>query len=135
MTQTRTETASPRPSGGPGGAPGRFAREVVSEMNKVLWPSRKELAPDAATQQALRFLLESGEATELSPDVIVLTESLSRMREIAREFLRQRGKGTVSEIRQAIGASRRIVVPLLERLDREGVTRREGDYRVLKEKV
>ena len=98
-------------------------------------PSRKELAPDAATQQALRFLLESGEATELSPDVIVLTESLSRMREIAREFLRQRGKGTVSEIRQAIGASRRIVVPLLERLDREGVTRREGDYRVLKEKV
>jgi preprotein translocase subunit SecE len=44
VTATRTETASPRPaSGGGGGRVGRFAREVISEMRKVLWPSRKEL--------------------------------------------------------------------------------------------
>ena len=44
MTATRTETASTRPSGnGRGGRIGRFAREVISEMRKVLWPSRKEL--------------------------------------------------------------------------------------------
>ena len=44
MTATRTEAASPRPAGGGrGGRVGRFAREVISEMRKVLWPSRKEL--------------------------------------------------------------------------------------------
>ena len=44
MTATRTETASPRPAGGgPGGRPGRFIREIISEMRKVLWPSRHEL--------------------------------------------------------------------------------------------
>ena len=44
MTATRTETASPRPAGGgPGGRPGRFVREIISEMRKVLWPSRNEL--------------------------------------------------------------------------------------------
>ena len=44
MTATRTETASPRPSGGgPGGRPGRYVREIISEMRKVLWPSRNEL--------------------------------------------------------------------------------------------
>ena len=44
MTATRTETASARPSGnGRGGRLGRFIREVISEMRKVLWPSRKEL--------------------------------------------------------------------------------------------
>ena len=44
MTATRTETASPRPAGGgPGGRPGRFIREIISEMRKVLWPSRNEL--------------------------------------------------------------------------------------------
>jgi preprotein translocase subunit SecE len=44
VTATRTETASPRPAGGgPGGRPGRFIREIISEMRKVLWPSRNEL--------------------------------------------------------------------------------------------
>jgi preprotein translocase subunit SecE len=44
VTATRTETASPRPSGGgPGGRPGRYVREIISEMRKVLWPSRNEL--------------------------------------------------------------------------------------------
>ncbi|HEY7048160.1 MAG TPA: preprotein translocase subunit SecE [Jatrophihabitantaceae bacterium] len=44
MTATRTETASPRPAGGgPGGRPGRYVREIISEMRKVLWPSRNEL--------------------------------------------------------------------------------------------
>ncbi|PZS15436.1 MAG: preprotein translocase subunit SecE [Pseudonocardiales bacterium] len=43
MTATRTESAAPRPSGGRGGKPTRFVRESISEMRKVLWPSRNEL--------------------------------------------------------------------------------------------
>ncbi len=44
MTQTRIETATPRPpSSGPGGRLGRYIREIISEMRKVLWPTRKEL--------------------------------------------------------------------------------------------
>jgi preprotein translocase subunit SecE len=43
VTATRTESPSARPSKGRGGAPTRFVRESVSEMRKVLWPSRHEL--------------------------------------------------------------------------------------------
>ena len=44
MTQTRTEAPSARgASGGRGGRIGRFLREVISELRKVLWPSRNEL--------------------------------------------------------------------------------------------
>jgi preprotein translocase subunit SecE len=46
VTATRTESPSARPgrpSGGRGGLPTRFVRESVSEMRKVLWPSRSEL--------------------------------------------------------------------------------------------
>ncbi|MFN2604584.1 MAG: preprotein translocase subunit SecE [Gemmatimonadaceae bacterium] len=43
MSATRTEPAAPRSSGGRGGKPTRFVRESVSEMRKVLWPSRNEL--------------------------------------------------------------------------------------------
>ncbi len=44
-----TSTARPEPTatrpagGGRGGRVGRFLREVVSELRKVLWPTRKEL--------------------------------------------------------------------------------------------
>ena len=43
MTATKTESPSARPSKGRGGAPTRYVRESVSEMRKVLWPSRTEL--------------------------------------------------------------------------------------------
>jgi preprotein translocase subunit SecE len=40
---TKTESPSARPAKGRGGKPTRFVRESVSEMRKVLWPSRSEL--------------------------------------------------------------------------------------------
>jgi preprotein translocase subunit SecE len=45
---TRAESPSARPTKGRGGAPTRFVREAVSEMRKVLWPSRTELVTYAA---------------------------------------------------------------------------------------
>jgi preprotein translocase subunit SecE len=43
VTTTRTEV-TPRAAGsGPGGRITRFVREIISEMRKVLWPTRKEL--------------------------------------------------------------------------------------------
>ena len=44
MTQARTEAAASRPANsGRGGWLGRYVREIISEMRKVLWPTRKEL--------------------------------------------------------------------------------------------
>ncbi|MBM3839134.1 MAG: selenocysteine-specific translation elongation factor [Verrucomicrobia bacterium] len=97
-------------------------------------PSRKELAPEATSQQALRFLIETGEAVEVGDEVVLLADAYARATQTVRQFLQAQGSATVSELRQAIGASRRIVVPLLERLDKEGVTRRDGDKRVLRQK-
>jgi selenocysteine-specific elongation factor len=95
-------------------------------------PSRKELAPDAVAQQALRFLLQTGEAIELGEDVILLTESFVRMKEVIVRCLREKGRATVSDLRQLLGTTRRIMMPLLERLDRDGVTVRQGDLRTLR---
>jgi selenocysteine-specific elongation factor len=95
-------------------------------------PSRKDLAADAASQQALRFLLQTGEAIDLGEDVVLLADNYSRAIETIRQFLSERGSATAGELRQALGTSRRIVIPLLERLDKEGITRREGDKRKLR---
>jgi selenocysteine-specific elongation factor len=47
-------------------------------------------------------------------------------------FLANHGQATVSELRQALGSSRRVVVPFLEYLDRTFVTVRHGDKRALR---
>ena len=97
-------------------------------------PSRKELAPDAASQQALRFLIETGEAIEVNADVVMPAESEERVRELICRFIRDHGPATVSDLRKTIGSSRRVIIPLLERLDRAGVTERVDDRRALGQK-
>ncbi len=76
--------------------------------------------------------MESGKVTEISPDVVLLRENFERMKNAVGDFISKNGPATVSELRQALGSSRRIMVPFLERLDREGFTRRMGDKRSLR---
>jgi len=94
-------------------------------------PSRKAMESDPQARQVVRFLIENGDVTELALDVLLLHESFERMKSQVTEFISKNGPATVSQLRQALGSSRRVMVPLLERLDREGVTRRAGDKRTL----
>jgi selenocysteine-specific elongation factor len=80
----------------------------------------------------VNFLIENGDVAELALDVLLLRESFERMKSHVSEFISKNGPATVSELRQALGSSRRIMVPFLERLDREGFTRRMGDKRSLR---
>ena len=95
-------------------------------------PARDDLAPDRESQQALRFLITTGEAVELGADLVLRAESFQQMKNEIVDLLTQRNAATASELRQALGTTRRILIPLLERLDRDGVTRREGDRRTLR---
>lgn len=94
-------------------------------------PSIKEIAPDAAAQQALRFLLQTGEAVELSKEIVLTADAYKQAVGEVRRVLSERGSATTSELRQALSTSRRVIIPLLEYLDKQGITRREGDKRVL----
>ena len=95
-------------------------------------PSRKDLAPDVGSQQALRFLIETGEVVEINAEIAMAAESVKQATESIRRFIRERGPVTTSELRQMLGNSRRVAIPLLERLDRDGVTLRQGDKRSLR---
>jgi hypothetical protein len=54
-------------------------------------PSRTVLAPDPVSQQALRFLINSGEAIEINEELVMATEHAKRATELIREFIRARG--------------------------------------------
>ena len=45
--------------------------------------------------------------------------------------LRGHGKATVSELKKVINTSRKVAIPVLEKMDRDGITSRQGDYRIL----
>lgn len=94
-------------------------------------PSRKELAPDSNSFAALKFLLNSGEAIDIGAEVVMHSGAYRDAIDTIQKRLAT-GGATVSELKQALGSSRRVVVPLLEKLDREGITQRQGDLRVLK---
>ncbi|MGH7984443.1 MAG: selenocysteine-specific translation elongation factor [Candidatus Udaeobacter sp.] len=94
-------------------------------------PPRREIEADLHAQRVLRFLIEAGEVSEVGSDVILLRENFELMKEAVADFISLNGPATVSDLRQRLQSSRRIMVPFLERLDRDGVTRRVGDKRTL----
>ncbi len=105
-------------------------REALSE--KLFDPPpRREIELDRGAQHVLRFLIENGEIVEVGSDAVLLRENFERMTARIVEFISKNGPATVSELRQALESSRRIMVPLLEQLDRDGVTQRVGDKRML----
>jgi selenocysteine-specific elongation factor len=105
----------------------RLASDLVSPPNKG------ETATNADEEKALRFLEHTGEVIELDPKTVISRAGYDRLVSEISEYLREHGKGTASDLRQHTGTVRRILMPLLERLDEEGVTVREGDDRHLKE--
>jgi selenocysteine-specific elongation factor len=94
-------------------------------------PSRKVIETASHARQVVRFLIENGDLIEIAPDVVLLRENFECMKSRVAEFIFKNGPATVSALRQALGSSRRVTVPLLERLDREGFTQRVGDTRTL----
>jgi selenocysteine-specific elongation factor len=95
-------------------------------------PPRRELEWDLEAQRVLRFLIESGEVIEVSSGAVLLRESFERMKNAVADFISKHGPATVSELRRELESSRRVMVPFLERLDRESFTRRMGDKRSLR---
>ena len=97
----------------------------------MLPPSRKELARTRPSQEALRFLVQTGEVVSLSDEVVLSAAGFDAMKVRITQALRK-APATASELRQLLGTTRRVLVPLLEHLDRLGLTIREGERRRLR---
>jgi selenocysteine-specific elongation factor len=95
-------------------------------------PSLKQLVADAISRKALRLLVETGEVIEINAEIVIAAENWKRMTELVHDYIQKKGPATVSQLRQEIGCSRRVIIPVLEHLDREGVTLRSGDTRTIR---
>ncbi len=96
-----------------------------------------ELAAEAGVdpqvaRTALTHLVSEGRVVRLGSELHFTAAAISEARARLAAYLGEHGSGTASELRTALGVSRKYVIPLLEYFDTQGVTRREGDERTLR---
>jgi selenocysteine-specific elongation factor len=96
-------------------------------------PGIAELITSPLDRQALKFLCDTGEAVQLDEKAVLLSDALESLKETITGHLAKTGGATASDLRTVTSTTRRILIPLLERMDREGLTRRDGDFRRLRQ--
>ncbi|HUF84868.1 MAG TPA: selenocysteine-specific translation elongation factor [Acidimicrobiia bacterium] len=89
--------------------------------------------PDATSLGAdlglVRALVREGALVDLD-GIVFAASALDQARARVQDALRDRGTLTVADARDLLGSTRKYVLPILNRLDAEGVTRRRGDERI-----
>ena len=93
-------------------------------------PSVKECI-SAVGEDVLAVLVNRGELVQVSTDVLFLANTALEAEKNVRRFVAQHKSITVGQARDLFHSSRKYVLSLLEYLDQQGVTRREGDARVV----
>ncbi|MXZ92547.1 MAG: selenocysteine-specific translation elongation factor [Chloroflexi bacterium] len=103
--------------------------EYLSTLSADPWapPTDRPVDPEL-----LAYLQERGDVVKVNETVIFTSAAYEDMEARIVAHLQQNGSVTVADARTIFGTSRKYVLPLLEYLDRQRVTRRVGDERVLR---
>lgn len=121
-----------------GGAEGDADRGVLLRALEAAGPEPPSVAELAAAHPrmdvpgALRLLAQRGAVVLVGKERYYAAVELAAERDRIVTILRELGEASPAAIRERLGRSRKWLIPLLEHLDREGVTARRGDVRVLR---
>jgi selenocysteine-specific elongation factor len=92
----------------------------------------ENLAMDASRKQRLlQILLKERVLVRVSPELIFHASALDWLRELLIQHKANSIKINVGQFKELTAISRKYAIPLLEYLDRERVTRRVGDERII----
>lgn len=85
----------------------------------------------ARAQRIVVMLLREKVLTKLNDDLVFHRDALQNLRESVRAQKSASPRIGVGQFKDLTGVSRKYAIPLLEYLDREHITRREGDERII----
>jgi selenocysteine-specific elongation factor len=115
-----------------GGSGDRLVRRLTDAKWQV--PTVAELQQefaDLAVPPLLAHLAREGGVEQVDQERYAAKPALEEFRRTLEETLRELGRATPAQLRDRTGLSRKYLIPLLEWADRRGITRRDGDARVL----
>ena len=100
---------------------------ALLESNGLNPPFAKDLNVSPAL---LRSLVDSGELVSIG-DFYLTADQVREVTARVTTFIEANGPATVAQLRDELQTSRKYAVPLCEWLDQKGITRRQGNDRVL----
>ena len=98
----------------------------VPDLSGVL----REVPPSARPTELARYLVESGRAVKVTSELLYPAPLWAEIERRVRQHFTRSPSLTMADFKDLLQVSRKYSVPLLEHLDRTGLTRREGDVRV-----
>jgi selenocysteine-specific elongation factor len=107
-----------------------LADRVLSELRRQ-GGSPSPFAEAGLTYELAKALERTGEVVLVSPVIAYPADTWADVERKVVDLISSNGPATVAQVRDAVGTSRKYAVPLLEKLDATGVTRRHGDVREL----
>ncbi len=107
-------------------ARGRLTPAWLSELPALVKASQEEVSA------VLKLLVSEGRAVRVSAELYFDAAAVTELRRRLVEHLRARREITTQEFKELVGATRKHVIPLAEYFDREKVTLRVGEKRVLR---
>lgn len=107
-------------------------QRLLSEFERAPYtPPTAGQAREIVSDDVLTSLIEGGVLVRISDDVLLTPAVLREWIAFARATLEQGDRLTVAVLRDRFQTTRRYALDFLERLDALGITRRQGDERVL----
>jgi len=86
-------------------------------------------------EKGLKFLLKRGEIIRVAEDSYMSRYMLDEIKNKLAASIAEKGKIKAAEFRDILGCGRKFAIELLEYFDKERITLRSGDYRVLRKAV
>ncbi|MGH7830290.1 MAG: SelB C-terminal domain-containing protein, partial [Candidatus Binatia bacterium] len=80
----------------------------------------------------IRVMEREKSVVRVATDLYFLSEYVDKVKGLLYKYLSEHNEITAATFRDLLGSSRKYTIPLLEYLDREGITVRTGDTRRLK---
>ena len=105
------------------------ASDYITQLEKEPYSPATDLPIDS---ELLNALIDQGKVVKVNESVIFTATSYQTMTGQITDHLRENGSITVAEARTLFNSSRKYMLPLLEYLDQQRITRRVGDERVLR---
>ena len=82
-------------------------------------------------RKGLLELLEQGKAVRITNELVFSATVMGEWKAAIAAFIAENGPATAAQLKDACGTSRKYMMPVLEWLDTQGFTKRNGDYRTL----
>ncbi len=115
----------------------RAGIEAAYAQSGLVSPSPAEVVTKLAfdrtrAQNVLQLLLREGVLVKVADGIIFHASALEGLRQkLAQRKRENNSRLSVPAFKELAGVSRKYAIPLLEYLDRAGVTRRDGDERIV----